>query len=745
MQDDGSEPTYLDSGATVSQRIDDLLDRMTLEEKIGQLLVSSQKGSTDEVIEALTTKIDDCHLGQASPFGRPSAPNTPEAAIEVANELQQYAVEETRLGIPLLLISNAIHGNAFMEGATVFPHSLGMAATRDDELAEQAASVSATELAVTGADQNYAPVCDVGREPRWGRVFETFGESPYLCARMSAAKIDGYQKDDLGDDHAVVATAKHFPAYGEPFQGEDSAPVEISERTFRDSFLPPFEAAIDADVESVMPCYNSINRTPVHGSPEYLTDLLREELGFEGFTVSDHHGVEMLHEEHKTAKSMREATWQSVTAGMDTWLGPDVYEYRDQLTDLVEGGEVPERRIDESVRRILSVKFRLGLFEDPYVDLETARQELGKESHRELARECTRKSLTLLQNEGDLLPLDDGCDEIFVAGPTADELDYQYGGWSRPNNEAGTTVREGIEEYTDEASVTYEQGATLRERQDIEAAAQKAAEADVAVVAVGEGQYIHEFGRFESAGEPGEFPNRTALDLPPAQRELVEAVHETGTPTVVTVISGRPLSISWCAEHVPAILMAYYPGSEAGTEIARALFGDTNPSGRLPISIPRSAGHLPTRFNYLPHPGPIGEEQHPPSYDPLFSFGHGLSYTDFEYENLRLSAEEISPGETLEVRVDVQNSGDRRGATSTDLFVSDRYSSHVTPVRRLKGYNRVELEPGETQTLTFSVPAMELGVVGSQGRPETGEFEISVEGLTATVRLESSIDPTAYY
>lgn len=732
---------YLDSDASLENRVENLLTRMTVEEKIGQLMVAPYTGDGDSIRTAIRTDIDEFYLGQASPFGREDAPDDPAELVELANEVQRYAVEETRLGIPLLLISNAVHGNGYVDGAAVFPHSIGMAATRDTDLVERVATVTARELAALGGHQNYDPVCDIVRDPRWGRTFETFGESPTLCSAFSAAKVRGYQGADPAADDRVLATAKHFPAYGKPVQGEDCAPVELSEYELNTTFLPAFEAALEAGAEAVMPCYNAIDGEPVHGSRRFLTQLLRERLGFDGFLVSDHHGIEMLHEEHYTSRSMSESMWQSTRAGMDAWLGPDVGEsYATALRRLVDDGEISVDRIDRSVRRILSVKFRLGLFEDPYIDPDEASSVVGRDEHRALALECARKSQTLLKNDG-ILPLSKDLETVLVAGPNADTLDNQFGGWSARDNTVGTTLLEGVEErVADDTEVVYEQGAGIREERDLDAAVEEAVRADVAIVVLGENQYIHDHGPSKLTGPTGEFPTRSQLELPAAQQRLIERIHGTGTPTVAVFICGRPLTIEAIANDVPALLWSYYPGTDGGQAIAEVLFGEVNPSGKLPISIPRSVGHLPTHFNHLDHPNAIhgGNNRCPDPYDPLFPFGHGLSYTEFTYEDLTLHAETYGPGETVEATVTVRNEGDVAGEEAVDCFVRDEYSSRVTPVRELGDFGRVTLESGESTTVSFSLEPSDLAVYHGDGEwvVEPGQFALSVGDETASFEVE---------
>ncbi|WP_137290413.1 glycoside hydrolase family 3 N-terminal domain-containing protein [Natronorubrum halophilum] len=740
-----SEP-YLDPSLPIEARVADLFDRMTTEEKIGQL-AGSYVGVLDEGlhgVDDVIDEIDEYHIGSVAPFGWGGSPNeSVEDAVDAARRLQEHAIEATRLGIPLLFAADAVHGHAYVAESTVFPNNLGTAATWSPDLVERAAEITAKEMRATGSAQNYGPTCDVVRDPRWGRTGETFGESPYLVGTLAASEVRGYQGDEL-DANSVLATAKHFPAYGVPTRGEDAAPVDVSSHTLRNVLLPPFEAAIDEGVGAVMPCYNSIDGEPVHGSRRFLTGLLREELDFDGVVVSDWNGITQLHEEHRTAGSPIEAARQTHRAGLDigSVAGAD---HAQHVQDLLEQRELSERLLEDSVGRVLRAKFALGLFEDPYPDPEAAAT-LGSDGSLDTAREAVRKSLTLLQNDDDLLPLDGDVDEVFVTGPNADEMVHQNGGWSCNADDGipGTTILEGVADAVDdETIVTHEPGSAISAPVDAEAAAERAAEADVAVVVLGEDWYLHEFGpSAKTASETGEFPTRGELSLPDAQRDLVEAVSETGTPVVAVLVTGRPLAVEWLADEVPSILMAYYPGRVGGEVIAETLFGESEPGGRLPISIPRSAETLPTYFNHMPHPHPIGPDEHPSSYDPLFEFGHGLSYTSLEYESIELSEDAIRPDEDVTVRVTVVNTGDRRGSEVVQVFGRDEFSSVVTPVRELWAFERVELEPGARADVTLRIDADEIGLFerSRDGRIDDGSLRLSVGDRTFDLDIRPRSD-----
>ena len=741
---------YLDSNQSVETRVKDLLKRMTLKEKVGQMA-----GSLFMDLERAEEDIKNYCIGAGAPLFYAWTSNNPKDMANFTNSIQKFAVEKTRLGIPILLYLDAVHGHAFVKGTTVFPHNLGLAATWDPDLGIKVATITAREVRATGIHQTFSPICDIAREPRWGRTYETFGEVPYLCSVMSAAKVKGYQGDGgikIDEEH-VIATAKHFPAYSCPERGEDASPVDISDYTFRTIHLPPFQAAIKAGAWAIMPCYNEINGKPVHGSKEYLSDLLRRELGFKGIVVSDARGIDMLHEYHRTAETYEEAIRQGVEAGIDIAIFSGS-KYASALSKLVENDEISERRIDESVGRILEVKFRLGLFENPYVNPERASSLLRHREHREVALLAARKSMTLLKNEGNLLPLPKDPGTVLVTGPNADSVENQLGGWSNttPPLPSAVTILEGIKsKVSPKTKVLYIKGSGIREPENIKEARELAEKSNVAIVAVGEPAYIHEFWTLDDIlnstsltrekelkllARLEQFPCRTMLDLPQAQLDLIKAVHETGTPTVAVLITGRPLTIKWVAEKIPAVLMAYLPGAEGGKAVADVLFGDYNPSGRLPISIARSIGQLPVRHNYKPYPF---VERHPPAYAPLFEFGFGLNYTRFEYSDLKVSQNKVDPSGKVEVSVTVKNVGDRAGDEIVQLYVNDVYSSRVTPSKELKAFRRITLKQGESRRVTFTLMMEDLGVLQDNGElvTEPGTFEVMVGDLKSRFEVET--------
>ncbi|WP_436922986.1 glycoside hydrolase family 3 N-terminal domain-containing protein [Halosimplex amylolyticum] len=711
------------------RRVEAILDEMTVAEKVGQIVGVPALADVDEAREAVT----DHHVGSVHFGGTPH--NTPAEKAEFVNELQRAAIDASRFDVPLFVRAMAEHGHAAISGSTVFPQQLGLGATRDPDLAARAARVAAVEMRATGVQSTSSPIGDVARDQRWGRIAETFGESPHLCGEFTAAMVRGYQENDCDD--SVLAVTKHFPAYSEGVRGEDQAPNDISEYTLRRVHVPPYEAGIEAGTAGIMPCYNVIDGEPVHGSPRFLRDLLREDLGFTGFTLADYAGAEDLHGGHRATESLEESLWRAVHAGIDL-LPSGGAEYCEHILALVEDGELSESRIEESARRVLRLKFALDLFEDPFVDPDDAVATLGRPNHRELAREVARESMTLLRNEGDVLPLDPDLDQVLVAGPNADDIAAQHGGWGSVEDPRplGDTVLDGIEAaVADGTDVVHERGAGIDETLDVDAARDAAEQSDAAVVVVGEPDYVHEFRASSQAFGAEEFPHRERLTLPEAQRELVEAIHATGTPTVAVLVTGRVLSTPWIAEHVPGLLLAYQPGSEGGA-VADVLFGEHDPSGRLPLSVPRSEGQVPVRFNHLTHPT-VDHEAHRSSYDPLFEYGHGLSYTDFEYEDLSVSPGEVGPDATVDVEVTVANVGDRAGTEPVEVFATDVVSTRVTPVRELRAFDRVDLDAGDRATVSFSLDVRDFGIVENDGTRtvEPGTFEVRVGDLVESFEV----------
>ncbi|MDI3283842.1 glycoside hydrolase family 3 N-terminal domain-containing protein [Polyangium sp. 15x6] len=727
-----SETATPPSGSLEDRQVRALLDRMTLEEKVGQMnqyIAPIYARSIDS--PDFAKKLDDLLArGLVGSFLFVTD-------AEEANALQEKA-SRSRLGIPLIVGIDAVHGLAPVRGATIFPTPIGMAATFDDDLVERSAEITAREMRATGMHWAFYPVLDVARDPRWGRTAETFGEDPLVVASMGRATVRGLQGPDRSHLR-TLACLKHFLGPGVPLGGRNMGPVDVSERTLRSMFLPPFQAGVEAGALSVMAAYNEVNGVPSHASGELLTRILRREWGFRGFVVSDWGAIEMLHTTHHVAASKKDAIRQAVLAGVDMHMQGEGFS--EPLLELVRERAVPAWRIDEAAGRILRVKRALGLFEQRYVDASRASSVLAAPEHLTVALEAARKSIVLLRNEGGVLPLRKDLKKVLVTGPNA-ESTALLGDWTVPQPaENVITVLEGIRAAVSPATEVrfVDPGRVFEETNEALAlAAEQARGADVAIVVLGENET-----RYDEAGvldrprrerTGGEGADRADLTLVGRQMELVRAIVETGTPTVVVLVNGRPLAIPWIAENVPAVLEAFEPGLVGGRAVAEVLFGDVSPSGRLPMSIPRSVGQLPVHFNHPPSAeGTYVDE----SSEPLYAFGHGLSYTRFAYSNLRVP-ERIRRGEAAWVSVVVQNAGAREADEVVLMFVRDVVSSVTRPVRQLGGFQRVRLSPGESRVVHFRIPFESLALHDRRMARvvEPGRFEVSIGGLSGSWILE---------
>jgi beta-glucosidase len=703
-------PDYRNANLPIEQRVADLLKRMTLEEKVDQLKAVPQAnvGILDTTGKFSSENLADVFRQLKSLDSNMSARDR----AVFRNALQRYAVEKTRLGIPQIFQDEALHGYT-AEDATSFPQAIGLASTWDPDLIRRAFTAVAEEAASAGVNQVFAPVINLGRDPRWGRTEETYGEDPYLTARLGVAAIQGLQGENfMIDRRHVLATAKHFAALGEPYGGRNTAPANYAERDLREVFLVPFRAAVEeAQVGSVMAAYCEINGgIPCHINHWLLEDILREEWGFRGYVTSDGAGLEMLVNTHHIAADNAGAARMALAAGVDYDRSQgSVYA---TLADQVRVGKVPESEVDRAVERILAVKFRLGLFEDPYVDPDYAQRITNCEAHQKLALEAAQKAIVLLKNEGDLLPLDlKKLKTIAVIGP--DAAGVHLGGYSRPPG-GGISLLEGIRRRVgSSAHVVYAEGCQITvgarghvtlpnpkaQLQSIRAATAVARKADVAILVLGGNEETcHE----ASAKNPGD---RDSLAMVGMQNQLVRSIGQTGTPTVVLLINGRPLSINYVAEHVPAILEGWYLGQEGGTAAAQVLFGDVNPGGKLPITFPRTVGGLPAYYNHKPSARVPYLFEKP---GPLFPFGHGLSYTTFKFSNLKLSSARMAPEGQTTVSVDVTNTGTRAGDEVAQMYIRDVVSSVTRPVKELKGFRRIHLKPGATDVMVGSSSAQTI-------------------------------------
>ena len=757
-----ADALYRDPAAPPADRARDLLGRMTLAEKVAQMTgVWNDKDTT--LIDPATGAFDADkaraafgHGNGIGQVGRPSdagatleAPENglgPRAQAELTNAIQRFFVEESRLGIPVVFHEECLHGQA-APGATSFPQPIALGATFDPDLVERLYAMTAEEARVRGTHQALTPVVDVARDPRWGRVEETFGEDPFLVSRLGVAAVRGFQGDGTFHDRThLIATLKHFAAHGQPESGMNCAPVNVSERELREVFLRPFQAAIhEAGCLSVMASYNEIDGVPSHASTWLLRDVLRGEWGFEGFVVSDYYAIWELHDRpethaHGVAGNKAEAAALAVKAGVNVELPePDCYAH---LPALVEDGTLGEADLDDLVLPLLRAKFRFGLFDDPYVDPDHAERVVASDANRQLAREGAQRAITLLKNEGGaggaapVLPVDLGeIKKIAVVGPNADRS--LLGGYSG-TPPVDVTVLDGIRAHVgDRAEVVHAEGCRItvggawnldpvtpgnpdEDRRLIAEAVETAKDADVIVLALGGNEQTS-----RESWSRTHMGDRTSLDLVGLQNELVEAMLGTGKPVVVFLFNGRPLAIHQIAETVPAVCECFYLGQETGHAVADVLFGDVNPSGKLPITIPRSVGHLPAFYNHKPSArrGYLFDET-----APLFPFGFGLSYTTFEITNVRVEDAEIGIDGSTRVLADVTNMGDRAGAEVVQLYVRDRVSSVTRPVKELKGSARVTLEPGETQTVEIAVTpdALAFWRIDKTYGVEPGDFSLMV-------------------
>lgn len=726
---------YKDARQPVEHRIEDLIRRMTVEEKVAQLASSYLDKVTDAGVfsEAKMAKaVEDLGIGLLHSFQWGVNRNTLQQ-MEASNAAQRYLMEKTRLGIPAILTGEGVHGH-LSTGATIFPHAIALASSFDTDLVGQVAAVIAKEARSAGVAQILSPVLDLAREPRWGRVQETYGEDPYLAARMGVAYVKALQGPgpEIDSEHCA-AMPKHFAAHGSPESGINLGPVHAGEREIRDTYLPAFEAAVrEAGAMAVMPAYHELDGIPCAASKWLLTKILREEWGFEGYTYSDWEAIDMLYTFHKTADSLQEAGRQAIEAGMDV-EAPQPVCFGRRLLELVQAGIVSVSTIDAAVRRVLRAKFLLGLFENPYCDIDRARAVRNCAEHRALARKAAQESIILLKNDGGLLPLDSNLSSIAVIGPNADVP--RLGDYSG-SNDCLVTVLDGIRAAASPGSnVTYARGCGVWELDTggIAEAVEAARNADVAILVLGESDEVCHEGI-----------DQHDLELPGVQMELVKAVCNAGKPVVVVLLNGRPLSIGWIAEHVPAIIEAWYPGEEGGNAIADVLFGKVNPSGKLPVSIPRSVGHVPVFYNHKPSarghyhkpgsPGKPGRDYVFSSPTPLYAFGHGLSYTEFAYSDLKISPKQIAPAGEVRVSVKVKNVGRLAGSEVIQLYVNDLVSSVSTPAKALKRFAKITLAPGEEQTVEFTLGPVDLRLLDRHMEwvVEPGEFEVTIGGLSDT-------------
>ncbi len=751
---------YRDATLPIEERVNDLLSRMTTEEKVGQLRCTlawdyyETDGKKVVPSEKFKKDIAEGQIGmlwgtyRADPWTRKSLENglNPELAAKAGNALQKYVLEHTRLGIPLFLAEEAPHGHMAI-GTTVFPTGFGMAATWSPQLIERAGQVIGKEVRLQGGHISYGPVLDLTREPRWSRVEEAMGEDPTLAGEIGAAMVRGLGGGDLTQPYSTLATLKHFIGYGTTEGGQNGAPTFVGPRELAEQFLPPFKKAIDAGALSVMTSYNSLDGVPSTCDRHFLTDLLRDEWHFRGFVVSDLYSIDGIYNTHHVAATRAEAGEMALKAGVDADLGALAFA---DLGESLRAGKITEADLDRAVARVLRLKFEMGLFEHPYVDVKAARTQVRSAEHKAVALDVARASVTLLKNAQGTLPLRKD-QRVAVIGPNADNVYNLLGDYTSPQEEGNVkTILTGILSKLPSAQVEYVKGCAVRDTttSDIAAAVRAAQRADVVIVAVG-GSSARDFKTsYKETGaavtdsktlsdmDCGEGFDRSTLDLMGHQQQLLEALAKTGKPLVVVYIEGRPLLKNWCDEHAAALLTAYYPGQEGGLAIADVLFGDYNPAGRLPVSVPRSVGQLPVYYNKK---APLPHDYVDMTAKPLYPFGYGLSYTHFSYSNLTAAATSAT---SYDVTVDVTNDGAYDGDEVVQLYLHDEVASTSQPLKQLKHFERVFIPKGETRRVTFHLTADDFSIVGRDMKRvvEPGEFHVMVGASSEDIRQDCKIE-----
>jgi beta-glucosidase len=715
-----TEPVYKQAGAPIGERVDDLLQRMTPEEKVRQLdMYSSAReimsAHTDETHAALDAKfLPEKAAALWGSLGVGSVHDL-NPTPQQANAIQSWVIAHNRLGIPALFIEEGLHG---YDTGTVFPAPIGLAGTWDPEIAKETGAAIASEARAHNVGMILAPVLDLARDPRWGRVEEDFGEDTYLTGRFGLAYVEGVQGDSLASDHSTVAEPKHFAGHGSPEGGENTSPVHMGERELRTEMLKAFEPAFrQGHAMATMVAYHEIDGIPMTADPLLLKQILRNEWGFNGFVLSDLGAIRRLYEDHRVADSPKAAICLAIHSGVDMQFYDFGHEeFQNALLDCMKDGSLPQADVDRAVSGVLRVKFALGLFDHPMVDTSLLARVERSPQHLAVSLKSARESMTLLKNDGNLLPLDKSIRRIAVIGPNANVA--RYGDYERESNGERISLLDGLRAEVPNAAISFDDG------KDIAAAVAKARQADVVILGMGEWQ-----------GVEGEGFDRTDLDLPGNQEPLLEAIMGTGRKVVLVLENGRPLTIGWAKQHVPAILEAWYPGEFGGKAIAETLFGDNNPAGRLTVTFPKNLGQLPVYYSYDP------SRTHKYVDDdgkPLFPFGWGLSYTTFRYDGLTAEAPARGSQGPVQVHVQVTNTGAREGDDVVQLYLREDYTSVETPERALKGFSRVHLKAGESKTVTFEIPQSELQIWNTEHKwvVEPGHFTIYVGG-SSEAKLKS--------
>lgn len=751
---------YQNPNLPVKERVADLLSRMTLEEKVGQLRCTlawnywTKDGKKIKPSASFIKDIKEGNIGmlwgtyRADPWTQKTLETglDPELAAKAGNALQKYVKENTRLGIPLFLAEEAPHGHMAI-GTTVFPTGFGMAATWSPDLLEQVGKVIGKEVRLQGAHISYGPVIDLSREPRWSRVEESMGEDPVLTAILASAEVKGLGGGNLKNPYSTIATLKHFIGYGTTEGGQNGAPTFLGKREIREQFLYPFKKAIEAGALSVMTSYNSLDGIPSTADDYYLKKVLRNDWNFKGFTVSDLYSIDGIWETHHVTNTDQEAAVLALKSGVDADLGAKAYSF---IIDAVKKGMVSEAYVDTACAHILQQKFEMGLFENPYVDPKKAAKNVRTAESIELARKVAQASVTLLENKNNILPLRKDI-KVAVIGPNADNRYNMLGDYTAPQEDSNIkTILDGVRTKVEAENIEYVKGCAVRDMDNtnIPAAVEAAKRADVVIVAVG-GSSARDFktsyketgaavsdSKSVSDMDCGEGYDRATLGLLGRQQELLEALKATGKPMVVVYIEGRPLIKTWAHNNADALLTAYYPGQQGGQAIADIIFGDYNPAGRLPISVPENIGQIPVYYNKK---APIPHNYVEMSGKPLYAFGYGLSYTTFKYSNLKISQK---GKENFEVSFDVTNTGKCDGEEVAQLYLHDEVASTSQPMKQLKHFARVMIKKGETKHINFELNSEDLSIVNREMQRvvEPGEFKVMVGASSEDIKLIGKLE-----
>jgi beta-glucosidase len=732
---------YKNPKIDIEVRVKDLLKRMTLEEKIAQMrslhFVSFlENGEINE--NSIPIKTKNLSYGGIAGFTL-----TAKQLSDAVYVIQKYMVEKTRLGIPLLVNAEVLHG-AVQDNCTTYPQAIAQGSTFNPELIGKMANEISKELKAMGVKQVLSPDLDLARELRWGRVEETFGEDPYLTGRMGVSYVKDFSENE------IICTPKHFVAHGSPTGGLNLSSVAGGERELRSIYLKPFETVIkETHSYSIMNAYSSYDRVPIAGSKYFLTDILRKELGFKGYVYSDWGSIEMLKTFHHTAKDDADAAMQAVKAGLDFEISSDCFA---KLDSLVKNKILDLKYIDNAVSNILRAKFAAGLFENPYPDRDNFENLVHRSEAKKLALEIAEESIVLLKNEKNILPLKTDIKSIAVIGPNANQVQFGDYSWTR-DNKYGITPLQGIKNITGgKVLINYAKGCDIHtlDQSGFAEAIEAVNKSEVAVVFVGS----------QSASLAREFKNSTSgegydlsdLKLTGAQEELIKGIYKTHKPVIVVLVAGKPFAIPWIKENIPGIIVQWYGGEEAGNALASVLFGKINPSGKLNVSFPQSAGHLPVYYNY--YPSDKGYYKNPGTYekpgqdyvfsnpDALWPFGYGLSYTEFKYENISVNKERFNPNDTVNIKITLSNTGSRDGKEVVQLYVRDKVSSVVMPVKELKRFEKISLKANETKTVDFKLPIMELALYNSELKKvvEPGEFELLIGKSSSDIILKKTIE-----